>query len=94
MKQSNKSGSMFHAPKEIRVDKKWLLPVKGALLLFAVYFIQKSYFGYVSGEIFGRRNYSNINDEAFDYWLLVSGCLLIGLLAIWQSFKVKSKIKT
>jgi len=83
--------SLFHTPKEIRVSKKWMLPVRGALLLVAVYFIQESYFGYVSNEIYGRREYVYLNEDPIIFWVLVLGYLLIGLLAIWQSFKVKVK---
>jgi O-antigen/teichoic acid export membrane protein len=83
--------SIFHLPKSILVKKRNVWPTRIVSYIFGFYFLYCSYTGYFSGYIsFSRYSYS-YTEDAFGFFLLVFGYLLIAISVFWQSLKVKAK---
>ncbi|WP_343817679.1 hypothetical protein [Colwellia asteriadis] len=82
---------IFHLPKNIFVKKSNVWPTRVAFYMFGFYFLYCCYTGYSSGYIsFSRYSYS-YSEDAFGFFLLVFGYLLMAISVFWQSLKVKAK---
>jgi len=87
----DKNKSLFHAPKVILVDKKWVLPTKLIFFSISGYFIYKVYGAIEHGYFYGTRQYHYLAEQPIFFWVMLLLFSIASLVFVWQAFKVKPK---
>jgi len=82
---------LFHAPKVIKVNAKWLWPTRFLLLCVSFYFIYKTYNAYVTGAFYGTVRYHYLEESPNFFWFMLLMFLVAATAFIWQAFRVKLK---
>ena len=83
--------SLFHAPKVLKVEGKWLWPTRIIFLLVSTYFINKAYNAYINGYFYGTNQYYYLKEEPMFFWFMFLMFLLASIGFIWQMFRIKLK---